>query len=193
MATDIRETVHALCATYYGHNLPDTAPVLQWYAHLCAEEPDEKKRVQDGLDLTYRTYGPVKRELGTAFLFESGERILVWFKDVVEQTEYRLTALRSAYDYTRRDIAERRSKDSSYDCVEGSLRAVRSALTRAQSNTKNIEALFKCYDIIVKNMPEATDAADSTKDKLIATANTNTGCVTTLTAELERLPQTSQI
>ena len=160
---------------------------------VCAEEQGKNKRVQAGRDLTYRTYGPVKMELGTAFLFESGERILVWFKDVVEQTEYRLKALRSAYDYNSQDIAERRSKDSSYDCVAGSLRAVRSALTRAQSNTKNIEALFKCYDIIVKNMSEATDAADSTKDKLRAAANANSSCVHLLTEELERLSQTSQI
>ena len=40
---------------------------------------------------------------------------------------------------------------------------------------------------------EAKDALGSTRVELIATANTNTGCVTPLTAELERLPQTSQI
>ena len=193
MDTTIREVVHAVCATYYGHNLPNTENLLQWYARVCAEEPDKKKQVRGGLNIIFRMYGPGKSHLGRAFLFEDTPSIRDWFASEVGECSRRFTILCNAYDYSRKTIEENRDSRRSYDPTEDSIRAVRAALTRAQSNAKNIAALEKCYEIIVANMPEAKDALGSTRVKLIATANTNTGCVTTLTAELERLPQTPQI
>ena len=193
MAADIREIVHAVCATYYGHNLPNTENILQWYASVCAEEQDKNKQVQGGLDILFRMYGPDNSHLGRAFLFEDASSIRAWFASEVGECSRRFTILCNAYDYARTTIAENRDSRRAYDTTEDSLRAVRSALTSAQSNAKNIAALEKCYEIIVANMPEAKDALGSTRVQLIATSNTNTGCITTLTAELERLPQTSQI